>query len=488
MNVLKIGKNNAHIGNEIPFTVKKTTCTMYSIILKEENQIMKKVIVLFLVVLMLIPLTACGVTQEPAAEDATSETETTDTGEDTEPVDEPDVEAPAEEVTLTMWTIATESDSHSVPYANSIADYEAAHPGVKIVHETFENESYKTKIKAAVAANELPDIFFTWGGGFSTAFVESGRVLCIDDAYENFKDELPEAMLGNLTWDGKKYGSCYTMNVSMLFYNKTMFEANGLTAPSTWDELVTVCQTFIDNGITPFGISAKDTWVLAQAHDAFTLKSVGASTLSSVLTKDGSNSYNAPEFIDASAKFAELVAMGAYNESAIALTNDEACATFYSGEVPMYIMGSWMPGSINSDAEDPSDFSVVPVPVINSGNAAVTDFMGGPSDSLMVAASSENPELAAEAVFEIAKGVSHYGYLNGCGLPAWEIFYDDGEVNTITKEVAGYVAGATSFTLWFDTLMEAEDTGVYLELLQQLYIGDVTAQKLAEDMAAQLGV
>lgn len=438
---------------------------------------MKKVIALLLALVMLVPLAACQ-PKEAVTSESPSQVESTE-------VESPSAEA--EEITLTMWTIATESDSHHEPYLKAIADYEASHPGVKIVMETFENESYKTKIKAAVAANELPDIFFTWGGGFSTAFVESGRVLPVDDAYANFKDQLPQSMLGNLTWDGKIYGTGYTMNVSMLFYNKTMFAKYDLQPPTNFDELKAVCQKFIDNGITPFGISAKDTWVLAQTHDQFTLKSVGPTVLRSVLTKDGANSYNSPAFLDASSKFAELVAMGAYSDSAAALSNDEACATFYSGEVPMYIMGSWMCGSILTDAPNPDDFGVVPVPVMNSANAALTDFMGGPSDSLMVAASTQYPEVAADAMFEIAKGVSHYGYLAGCGLPAWAIDYDDSAVNPLTKAVAGYVADATSFTLWFDTLMEAEDTGVYLESLQQLYLGDITPQQFVDAMAAQLG-
>ncbi len=442
---------------------------------------MKKLFVLVLVVLMLIPFAACGTTPEESAPADTS------AAPDESSPEQEATEAPPEEITLTLWTIATESDSHHIPYQNAIADYEASHPGVKIVHETFENESYKTKIKASVAANEIPDIFFTWSGGFSTSFVESGRVLCVDEMYENYKDDLPKAMLGNLTWDGKIYGSGYTMNVSMLFYNKKMFDDNGLKAPSTYDELVTVCQAFIDKGITPFGISAKDKWVLAQAHDAFTLKSVGPGVLASVLTKDGNNSYNSPAFLNASQKFVDLVDMGAYSNSAIGLTNDEACATFYAGEVPMYIMGSWMPGSILTDAANPDDFDVVPVPVLDSGNAALSDFMGGPSDSLMVSASTEYPDVAAEAMFEIAKGVCHYGYLSGTGLPAWKIDYDDSSVNPITKSVADYVADATSFTLWFDTLMEAEDANVYLDNLQQMYLGDITPQQFVENMASQLG-
>ncbi len=445
---------------------------------------MKKVIALLLALLIIIPLTACGTPQETPATDAPAAEDKTAAPTEEDPA----LEAPeGEQITLTLWSIATESDNYYQPYLKAIADYEEAHPNVKIEYETFENESYKTKLKSAVAANELPDIFFTWGGGFSQSFVDAERILSVDDVYPKFADALPEVMLSNLTYGGKKYGSVYTMNVSMLFYNKDMFEQYGLKAPTTFDELVSVCQKFIDNGIVPFGISAKDIWNLAMTHDALTLKSVGPDNLYKCLTKDGV-SYNSPDFVDASSKFAQLVSMGAYSDDAIALNNDEATQTFYDGKEPMYITGSWMVSDFYTKAPNADAFGCVPIPVLNSSNAKITDFMGGPSDSLMVSASTKYPTEAAEAMFEISKNISKYAYLSGSGIAAWQVDYDAGEVRAQTQEIAALVQDATSFTLWFDTLMEAEDAGVYLENLQLLYLGDITPQEFVETMAGQLGV
>ena len=126
--------------------------------------------------------------------------------------------------TLTMWTIATEGDANYQAYQNAIADYEEEHPDVTIEMESFENESYKTKIKAAVAANELPDIYFTWGGGFSSAFVEAGKSMELDSYYDAYKDDLPESTLKYATYGGKLYGVPYVVSISGIFYNKAMFE------------------------------------------------------------------------------------------------------------------------------------------------------------------------------------------------------------------------------------------------------------------------
>lgn len=403
-------------------------------------------------------LTGCGAKEEGSSADATE---------------------------LTMWTIATESDSFHEPYKKAIADFEKAHPGVKIKMETFENEAYKTKIKAAVAANELPDIFFTWAGGFSESFVKSGKVLCLDEYYKNYESSISMAALANDVYDGKLYGSVTCTPVSAMWYNKAMFEKQGLEVPKTWDEFKAVCQKFVDAGIKPIGSSVKDTWVLAMLHDGLALKSAGADKVQKALTKQG-QSYNDPDFVKAATCIKELVDMGAFIDGATGLSNDEASASFYAEQVPMYFTGSWMGGSIMTDAEKPENFSVAPIPVVNDANAAITDFMGGGSDTLMVSADTQNKDLAAAAAFEITRDVSKYAYLSGAGIPAWKVDYDASKVPSLTQQVTEIAAGATSYTLWFDTLMTSDDAGEYLTLLQSLYSGDITPEKFAEGMDKQL--
>ncbi|MDO5559440.1 MAG: extracellular solute-binding protein [Oscillospiraceae bacterium] len=391
----------------------------------------------------------------------------------------------AEDVTLTLWSISTESDSFHSAYVQAIEDFEKSHEGVKVKHETFENESYKTKIKSAVAANELPDVFYTWAGGFSQSFVDSGKILCLDDYYPKYKDELSEAALSNLMYDGKLYGSVIVSPVSLMWYNKKIMDKYSLKAPETWDDFEKVCDTLIENKVTPIATSVKDKWVLAMLHDGLTLKSVGPDKLQKCLLKDGV-SYSDPDFLASAQKIRDLVDKGAFIDGAAGLSNDEASAEFYTGNAAMYFTGSWMGGSIVTDAENEADFEVAPIPVINSSNAKITDFMGGGSDSLMVAKSTKNADLSAELAFEITKGVSKYGYLSGAGIPAWKVTYDDSEVPRLTKEVANYVNGATSFTLWFDTLLESEDAGEYLALLQKLYVGSIKPEDFQKAMAAQL--
>ena len=126
---------------------------------------MKKILALILVLCMVPFMAACGGGGDQGASDG----------------------GDGEVTTLKLWCIATESDANRPAYLQAIEDYEAANPNVKIEMEAFENESYKTKIKAAMtggSSEDLPDIFFSWGGAFLGDFVNAGKVACLDDVYK----------------------------------------------------------------------------------------------------------------------------------------------------------------------------------------------------------------------------------------------------------------------------------------------------------------
>ncbi len=453
---------------------------------------MKKLLVLLVVSAMTISsLAACGksaaVPVDESGAEADVEATAPEAAEDEEVTEEAEASpATEEEVTLTLWSIATESDAFHNSYLKAIEEYEANHPGVKINFETFENESYKTKLKSAVAANELPDIFFTWGGGFSQSFVESGKVLSLEEYYPNYEDGISRAALANTIYDGTLYGTVMVTPVSCMFYNRKMLEEKGFKAPETWEDFTSICQAFADEGTKPIGISVKDTWVLAMLHDGLTLKSAGPEKTAATVTRTEGTSYNDPDFLASASKIKELADMGAFIDGATGMTNDEAKMEFCLGNCPFYITGNWLAGDILKYSETPEDFDVAPIPVINSANAKITDFMGGASDTFMVPANAADPELAANAAFELTRAISHYAYLDGAGIPAWKVDYDTSEIDPITQKVVEYAANATSFTLWFDTLMTSNDAGEYLTLLQQLYYGDVSPEEFVESMASQL--
>ena len=74
--------------------------------------------------------------------------------------------------------------------------------------------------------------------------------------------------------EGKQFGDglMYTMPLSksteVLYYNKTFFDANGLTVPTTWDEVEAVCAQIkaIDPQSIPLGYDSESNWFITMCE------------------------------------------------------------------------------------------------------------------------------------------------------------------------------------------------------------------------------
>ena len=438
---------------------------------------MKKVIALLLAMGLLVSLVGCGkkANDEPTTSDAPAATKAPAATEapttDSKPVD------------LTMWNIAVESDGNYDAYTSAIADFQAAHPEINLTWEATQNEDYKLKIKAAAAANELPDFFFTWGGGFLKEFVDAGRVYCLDDVYADYSSELPENVMGNHTYDGKRYGVPTNFNVVAMFANMELLKKAGIDkVPSTYEELIACCDTLVANDIIPFGCSGKERWAITEYVEPMIEKCVGASTLRDMYT--GKASWNNEGVAKAIDSFQGMVKKY-FDPEDVALKNDEVKANFIAGKYAFYINGTWNCKDI-VDGGIGDKVQVVEFPVMDSTNYPMGDLIGGGNDALAVSANSKNPEIAAKAAFEIAKGVCKYAYLSGNGLPAWTPDYPTDTLSKLTLSVVDIINNSKASVLFGDCIMTADDANIYLDYVEQAYACVIDGKGFAENLANDL--
>ena len=393
--------------------------------------------------------------------------------------------AETEKTKLTLWCIATESDANRPAYEKAIAAIEEAHPDIDIEWEAFENQSYKTKIKAAMAdPSTLPDIFFTWAGAFCGDFAAQGNVYCLNDAYQAFKDELPEVMMQNASYGENKdhYAVPLTMNIVALFANMDLLKQAGWEKmPETYEELTKCCDDLLAAGIIPFGCAGSETWCVTEYLEPMILKTIGYEALNKIFAGEGT--WNDPAIAKAVDTFQEMIAKGYFDPDGLSLGNDQVKANFIAGKTAFYQNGSWNCGEIN-DAE--GNFAVAMFPVLDAEKATYAQVIGGPSDSLAVAASSPNAELAAQIAFELGKEICHYGYLAGSGLPAWTPYYDTAEVKPLVAAVADMVAKADGMVLFGDTAMSADPANIYLDYVSKVYGCEIDGAGFIDGLSSQL--
>ena len=455
---------------------------------------MKRLVSVLLAGAMTLSLVACG-SSAPATETAPAATEEAAPAATEEAAPAATEEAaPAateeatsdEPVTLTMWCIATEGDSNRHAYEQAIADMEEKYPNVTLEWEAIENEAYKTKIATAMAdGTDLPDIFFTWSCAFLGDFVAQDRVYCLDDTLAKYSDELPESMLGNTTYDGKHYGVPLTMNIVALFANMDLLaEAGWDHVPVDYDELMQCCDDLVAAGIIPFGCAGGETWCVTEYLEPIIEKSIGADALNDIFL--GKATYNNPDVAKAVDTFQEMIDKGYFDPAGASLPNDDVKANFMAGRTAFYQNGTWNCADFANDAEFLPKVQVTEFPVIDSSKSKLGQLIGGPSDTLAVSASSPNAELAAEYTAELGKLICHYGYLDGCGLPAWIPYGDTSSINPLTQSVAEICANADAYVLFGDTAMSAVDKDPYLDAVAKVYGKELDGQGFIDELAGAI--
>jgi raffinose/stachyose/melibiose transport system substrate-binding protein len=378
-------------------------------------------------------------------------------------------------IKLTMWCIATEGDSNRGAYEKAIDELKKTMPNIELEWEAIENETYKTKIKSAMAANELPDIFFTWSGAFLGDFVAENKVYCLKDALSKYND-LPASMLGNVTYaDGKPYGVPTTMNVVALFANMDLLGQVGYTeVPSTYDQFIDCCDKLVAKGITPIAVSGSETWCVTEWLEPMIEKTIGADALNDIF-RNGATFDNAgvKSAVDA---LQSMIKKGYFAAEGASLKNDDVRDNFAMGKYAFYQNGTWNCANFADQEKFPGFIDkcrVTEFPVIDSTNAKLGQLIGGPSDTLAVSASSKHAKEAAEYCVALGREISHYGYLSGAGLPAWTPTYEANDINPLTKAVAEICNKANAYVLFGDTAMGGSDKDNYLEYVGKVYASEV---------------
>ncbi|MFB9326799.1 ABC transporter substrate-binding protein [Paenibacillus aurantiacus] len=149
-------------------------------------------------------------------------------------------------VTITHYTI----DSPDRTFVEQlIPDFEAKHPGIKIKVTKAPYEQFDSKLQSAIAAKNAPDVTSQWGYGGFMEYYNKGMLADLTPYLGDFKAEaahIPKSVMDIYKVDGKTYGIPLNSYVSVLLYNKDLFDKAGVPYPPsdyedkswTFDEMV----------------------------------------------------------------------------------------------------------------------------------------------------------------------------------------------------------------------------------------------------------
>jgi len=425
------------------------------------KQISKKLLCLFVALVISASIGACKDLETTESVDATNT---------------PDATSASTEIpTLQMW-FPPSLEKHKIMYRRAIREAEEEF-NVKIEEGFTEGSVYKAKIKSAMAIKGGPDIFFAQWTDLYQTFVDEGKVLALDQYLGEAKGKLLTGITDYSTYDGKVYGVPYQMQVVSLYCNTELFEKYNVKIPETYEELLTAVRTFSKNGVTPIICGAKDFWVAMYYYNVLALRTAGADSCNNALL--GKGSFDSPEFIDAAKKFAELIEAGAFNKNVMKVSWDNANDDFAQGKGAMFFNHIWVADNVSEETSKVNGkITARKFPIIEGGKGSATEYLGGACDGYMINSETKYPELSAKVVFFICEKLAHDMYEANLGLPAWKVQVDESKILPLRKEICDMTKDSTGWTLWWDAFFDSADAEIFGELLE----GQITPEKFAKEM------
>lgn len=267
-------------------------------------------------------------------------------------------------------------------------------PDVKIeVEEGGSGDSFKNLVKTYSATGDLPDVWWA-DADVTPAVIEAGNILDLteyitaDGFIEKYQDQ-------DALKDAK--GNIYTispgtdpMHIPVMYYNKAIFEENGIEIPTTWDEFKTVCETLKENGVTPISMAggnasrvAMYVEALATSQDPTIVQQLCANEI------DWSDS----RLVDVYTNFKEMMDNGYFQEGYEAADHPTSIDTFTNGNAAMIYEFAWT--NTQWDSENVGAFLFPSMnPDIETGK--YVQCWGSAYNGYGVNANSENTELAVQ--------------------------------------------------------------------------------------------
>lgn len=288
-------------------------------------------------------------------------------------------------------------------YEATVKKFEEANPGVKVEIIMTAPDQYVTKLKAAIAGKNVPDVFYFEPGDLK-AYVHSGVLLDLTSYFQdNAKIDLNNIWKfgvdyyrydGNKVGQGSLYGLPKDVGPFALGYNKTMFEKAGVPLPDkdkpyTWDEFIKVNQQLTkdtngDGKIDQFGTGLNVNWSL----QAF-VWSNGADWLDESRTKV---TIDDPKFAEALQYFADMQNKYKITPSIEEAQTLDTYQRWMKGELAFFPVGPW---DLATYDKLPFEYDLIPWPAGSTGKPAT--FTG--SLGIGVSAKSKHPKEAAELVY-----------------------------------------------------------------------------------------
>ena len=154
-----------------------------------------------------------------------------------------------------------QSKPEAVPYFSKLAeDFTASQSRYRILHDI------STNLSASFVRHNPPDLGLQNYNLEMARFMERGALSDLSDLPEaaTIRPDIVELTKAYPQYPGRTSVLPYSAMAASMIYNKRIFADQGVEVPTTWDQLIDVCETLKDKGVTPIYATFIDSWTIMQ--------------------------------------------------------------------------------------------------------------------------------------------------------------------------------------------------------------------------------
>jgi raffinose/stachyose/melibiose transport system substrate-binding protein len=364
------------------------------------------------------------------------------------------------------------------------AAFEKAHPNVKIVTESYQDQPWQQKVKIYAASNQLPDVFKYWSFPAQTGALANAGLLL----------PLPEKQFAKLGWlpgtlepsryNGKLYGLPVTVDFWVIYYNKAIFDKCGVKVPATIDQFIAAAKVFRDNNVIPMVTDGKDAWPLNLLWDNLVIRATGDPTLiPKAMTRKVK--FTDPRFMAGTKLYKQLVDNKLFADDLLTSDYGASRNLFGQEKAAMYLMGSWEAG-LSTDTSFSESFrknlGVMKVPAGPKGT--IDDLQAWGGGNYVVSAHTKYKALCLEYLKTYFTMFPTLVWQNKVCIPSQKVEVSP-EDNQISKDLMAILNSAktTSGTVHID-LSTSEFNTTGNKLIQELTAGIKTPEQFLSELDA----
>lgn len=388
------------------------------------------------------------------------------------------------EIKISFWHHNNTEPMRSI-FREAFDRFEADHPGVKVDENLLSNDSYKQKLAITMSSQQIPDVFFSWGGGTMLEYIKSGNIIDLTDFMnkDNYKDRFLDAAISQASYDGKIYGyPAGGCSSSVVFYNKDIFNKLGLEEPKTIEELEEIAEKLKEAGYTPFALANKAPWTGSMYFMNLATRLGGLQPYIDATT--GKGSFESENFIKAAEIIQDWVKRGFFNEGFNGADDDsgQARRLLINEDCAMTVNGNWMLGEMMNDDPDFTEklgvFAFPAVKGLEENSKLVIGTVGG--NFYHVSSKAEHPELCFELLTYLLDEPSVERRVNDAksivALKGLEL--GDPKIQK-NFEILSQAEGVQ---LWYDQDLPPEVAQVHLQTVQEIFGLTMTPEEAASKL------